>query len=73
MSYTRVICRSGDFTTLPAETQAAVEWCNENIGRRTPSSDGLFVKLKVIPWYNSGFWFYFKNEADATLFALKWS
>ena len=69
MSYTRIVCRSGDFTTLPA-----IKWCEEQFGPGAKRDyAGRMVKIKALPWYNSGFWFYFEKEADATLFALRWA
>jgi hypothetical protein len=72
VSYTRVVCRDGDFTNL-----SAIKWCEEQFGpgfrRDYSGSQSRLIKIKALPWYNSGFWFYFEKEADATLFALRWA
>ena len=68
MSFHRVIHRSGDFTTLPA-----AEWASKQFGPGLKRDyAGRHSNTNDLIWYNSGFWFYFKNEEDATLFALKW-
>lgn len=57
------------------------EWCNTYIGENPRYTNWVYSEPKE--WEGLGTWclasmfgttfFYFKNEADATLFALKWN
>lgn len=58
-----------------------INWCNKHVGVNPPNDDWAWNTIKEWdregPWcIQSAFgntWFYFKNDSDATMFALRWA
>lgn len=70
-----------EFSKDKYHLQGAMEtWCNEHINSNPPYKNWVASKPKT--WDGMGTWcmasgfgttfFYFKNESDATAFALRW-
>lgn len=50
------------------------EWCTENFGKEGKSKDELTIEESWTPLYIKGsIHWYFANEEDAIMFALRWS
>lgn len=54
----------------------AEAWCRKNLGTRWSAIDnrqGIWSCFWAGPKNNNNYLFYFKNESDAIIFALKWT
>ncbi len=61
--------------TSKFEHQEAVNWCNEHFGDRwsvTDNRDGTWYVFWAGPRSWNNYEWFFKNEQDALLFALRW-